>query len=69
MESTRDTAPMRESLTSDQGPGQGMARPIQILLVEDDPVAAELVRISLEDCIDPFRVEWSRSLLEAFDGF
>jgi len=65
MECTCDTTSIRESLTSDQDPSQGMARPIQVLLVEDDPDAAELVRMTLEDCVDPFRVEWCRGLIEA----
>ncbi len=40
--------------------------PIQVLLVEDDPEAAELAKIHLtEDGEDPFRVEWNTSLLEA----
>jgi len=46
--------------------GYGVGRPIQVLLVEDDPEAAVLARIFLaEDTEQQFRVEWSPSLREA----
>jgi DNA-binding response OmpR family regulator len=42
------------------------ATPIQVLLVEDDPDSAELMRIGLlEDSTDPFQVEWSPNLFNA----
>lgn len=42
------------------------AEPINVLLVEDDPDAAELVKLSLLGSInDPFHVEWSQNLLES----
>jgi DNA-binding response OmpR family regulator len=41
-------------------------RPVQVLLVEDDEEAAELVQMSLMDSTDGhFRSEWSRNLVEA----
>jgi two-component system catabolic regulation response regulator CreB len=40
-------------------------RPVHVLLIEDDPEAAELARIRLtEDVYEPFRVDWRRTLLE-----
>jgi DNA-binding response OmpR family regulator len=40
-------------------------RPVHVLLIEDDPEAAELARIRLtEDDHEPFRVDWRRTLLE-----
>jgi CheY-like chemotaxis protein len=37
--------------------------PIQVLLIEDDPDAAELLRIGLtQDPADPIRVEWSPTI-------
>ncbi|MEO8129317.1 MAG: response regulator [Bryobacteraceae bacterium] len=46
--------------------GFGAGRPIQVLLVEDDPEAAVLARIFLaEDTEQQFRVEWSASLRDA----
>jgi two-component system catabolic regulation response regulator CreB len=40
--------------------------PISVLLVEDDPEAADLVRLNLTgDRNDPFSVEWSENLAEA----
>ena len=42
------------------------ATPIQVLLVEDDPDSAELMRIGLlADSTDPFQVEWSPNLSDA----
>ena len=44
----------------------GVGRPIQVLLVEDDAEAAELVQIRLtEDGEQHFRVEWTPNLREA----
>jgi two-component system chemotaxis family response regulator WspR len=41
-------------------------RPIQVLLVEDDPESAELIEIGLSDCDEHrFRIEWSPNLLHA----
>jgi DNA-binding response OmpR family regulator len=46
----------------------GVGRPIQVLLIEDDPESAELVRMRLtEDASEPFRMEWRRNLLEGMD--
>jgi DNA-binding response OmpR family regulator len=40
-------------------------RPVHVLLIEDDPEAAELARIRLtEDAYEPFHVDWRRTLLE-----
>ncbi len=47
-------------------PETGVGRPIQVLHVEDNAEAAELVRIYLaEEGADPFRVEWACNLAEA----
>ena len=44
----------------------GVGRPIQVLLVEDSPEAAELVKVYLsEDGAASFRVEWACNLVEA----
>jgi CheY-like chemotaxis protein len=70
MELTCATASVCEMTPLDLDPrqGSGVARPIQVLLVEDDPEAAELVRIGLfEDDTDPFRVEWTANLIEAMN--
>jgi DNA-binding response OmpR family regulator len=41
-------------------------RPIQVLLVEDDPESAELIELGLSDCDQHhFRIEWSPNLLHA----
>jgi len=46
----------------------GVGWPIQVLLIEDDPESAELVRMRLsEDASQPFRMEWRRNLLEGMD--
>jgi DNA-binding response OmpR family regulator len=46
----------------------GVTWPIQVLLIEDDPESAELVRIRLtEDAAQPFRMEWRPNLLEGMD--
>jgi DNA-binding response OmpR family regulator len=46
----------------------GVARPIQVLLIEDEEEAAELVQIRLtEQENEQFRVEWSPNLREAMD--
>ncbi len=50
-----------------------VGRPLNVLLVEDDPEAAELVRISLSgrmadaDKEDAFHIEWHPNLLEAMN--
>jgi len=70
MESNYATAVVCEIVPTDvlPEPRAGVARPIQVLLVEDDADAAELVRIRLtEDSEDPFRVEWSPNLFEAMN--
>jgi len=70
MERNFATALVCEIIPTDVIPERmaGVARPIQVLLVEDDPDAAELVRIRLtEDVEDPFRVEWTQNLIDAMN--
>ena len=70
MERNYATAVVCEIIPTDVVPESvtGAARPIQVLLVEDDGDAAELVRIRLtEDSEDPFRVEWSENLFDAMN--
>ena len=41
-------------------------KPIRVLLVEDDPEAAELVQIGLlDDREGPFEIDWSQNLFDA----
>lgn len=70
MEQTCAAAVLSELTPISQVPqrGAGVARPIHVLLVEDDPEAAELVEIGLsEDRADPFRVEWCSNLVAAMN--
>jgi len=67
MDHACDAAPVWKTIPHDLDPKQPApaARPIHVLLVEDDPDAAALVRLGLEDSSSPFRVEWSPNLLGA----
>jgi DNA-binding response OmpR family regulator len=70
MEHSFATAAVCDLIPLDLDPqqGAGVARPVQVLLVEDDAEAAELVQIGLsEDSGDPFRVEWSQNLISAMN--
>jgi DNA-binding response OmpR family regulator len=59
---TREIAPPEMALKKGAEP----RRPIQVLLVEDDPETAELVQMGLTDGADgSFRSEWSHNLVEA----
>jgi CheY-like chemotaxis protein len=53
---------------ADTGRKAPALHPIRILLVEDDPEAADLVRIGLnEDSADPINVEWSPTIAYAIN--
>lgn len=59
---TRETAPPEMALKEGAEP----RRPVQVLLIEDDEEAADLVQMGLMDSTDGhFRSEWSRNLVEA----
>lgn len=54
------------SLAFEPVPVARPARPIHVLLVEDDPDAAALVSAHLrENNADPFHVEWKQNLLDS----
>jgi DNA-binding response OmpR family regulator len=42
-----------------------IAKPIQVLVVEDDADAAALLQVHLMEEDDPFSVEWSQNLIDA----
>ena len=67
MEDARSTASIYGS-TPDGQQGAASLHPIRVLLVEDDPDAAELLRIGLtQDPADPIGVEWSPTITDAME--
>jgi PleD family two-component response regulator len=65
MEYARNTLSARAPISREARDRKGSAvlHPIQILMIEDDPDAAELLRIGLtQDPADPIRVEWSPTI-------
>ena len=70
MNSTSSAAVISETEPVGWSPSQrltAIARPINVLMIEDDPEAAQLAEFFLmEDPEDPFRVELCRRLVDAF---